>query len=172
MGLLFRRAIRFCLIAATPGTGLRWWRLPAGRAVRRSRLARMAAGRIRSSRARRAEHQRLHARRPTPLRTIFSPPDSGTSSTDSGTRNWREQVSHLDITNPAGLITISVTASRHRGAEHYGRGHRSGHHGAEHQLHHADHLGRREQRHDRRRGHDGRLPTSSLIAWITPWTRW
>jgi hypothetical protein len=42
---------------------------------------------------------------------IFSPPDSGTSSTDSATRNWREQVSHLDITNPASLITFSVTAS-------------------------------------------------------------
>jgi hypothetical protein len=48
---------------------------------------------------------------PNTTTPIFSPPDSGTSSTDSGTRNWREQVSHLDITNPAGLITISVTAS-------------------------------------------------------------
>lgn len=48
---------------------------------------------------------------PNTSTAIFSPPDSGTSSTDSATRNWREQVSHLDITNPAGLITISVTAS-------------------------------------------------------------
>jgi hypothetical protein len=48
---------------------------------------------------------------PNTTTSIFTPPDSGTSSTDSGTRNWREQVSHLDITNPAGLITISVTAS-------------------------------------------------------------
>ena len=48
---------------------------------------------------------------PNTTTSIFTPPDSGTSSTDSGTRNWREQVSHLDITNPAGLITISVTAA-------------------------------------------------------------
>lgn len=48
---------------------------------------------------------------PNTTTSIFSPPDSGTSSTDSATRNWREQVSHLDITNPAALITISVTAS-------------------------------------------------------------
>jgi hypothetical protein len=48
---------------------------------------------------------------PNTTTSIFTPPDSGTSSTDSLTRNWREQVSHLDITNPAGLITISVTAS-------------------------------------------------------------
>jgi hypothetical protein len=48
---------------------------------------------------------------PNTTTPIFSPPDSGTSSTDSATRNWREQVSHLDITNPAALITISVTAS-------------------------------------------------------------
>jgi hypothetical protein len=48
---------------------------------------------------------------PNTTTPIFSPPDSGTSSTDSATRNWREQVSHPDITNPATLITISVTAS-------------------------------------------------------------
>jgi hypothetical protein len=48
---------------------------------------------------------------PNTTTAIFSPPDSGTSSTDGATRNWREQVSHLDITNPASLITISVTAS-------------------------------------------------------------
>ena len=48
---------------------------------------------------------------PNTTTSIFTPPDSGTSSTDSATRNWREQVSHLDITNSAALITISVTAS-------------------------------------------------------------
>ena len=48
---------------------------------------------------------------PNTSTTIFSPPDSMTSSTDSATRNWREQVSALDITNSATLITISVTAS-------------------------------------------------------------
>ena len=48
---------------------------------------------------------------PNTTTSIFTPPDSGTNSTDSATRNWREQVSHLDITNAATLITISVTAS-------------------------------------------------------------
>lgn len=48
---------------------------------------------------------------PNTTTSIFTPPDSLTSSTDSATRNWREQVSHLDITNAASLITISVTAS-------------------------------------------------------------
>jgi hypothetical protein len=43
--------------------------------------------------------------------TIFSLSDSGTSSTDSATRNWREQVSHLDITANATKIRITVTAS-------------------------------------------------------------
>ncbi len=47
---------------------------------------------------------------PNTTTSIFTPPDSGTSSTDSATRNWRLQVSHLDITNSASLITISVTA--------------------------------------------------------------
>ncbi len=47
---------------------------------------------------------------PNTTTSIFTPPDSGTSSTDGATRNWRLQVSHLDITNPASLITISVTA--------------------------------------------------------------
>jgi hypothetical protein len=42
---------------------------------------------------------------------IFSLSDSGTSSTDSATRNWREQVSHLDITASATTITITVKAS-------------------------------------------------------------
>jgi hypothetical protein len=48
---------------------------------------------------------------PNTTTSIFTPPDSGTFSNDSATRNWREQVSHLDITNPASLMTISVTAS-------------------------------------------------------------
>jgi len=43
--------------------------------------------------------------------TIFSLSDSATSSTDSATRNWREQVSHLDITANATKIRITVTAS-------------------------------------------------------------
>src|SRR6266478_4753952 len=43
--------------------------------------------------------------------TIFSLSDSGTSSTDSATRNWREQVSHLDITANATKIRITVTVS-------------------------------------------------------------
>jgi hypothetical protein len=43
--------------------------------------------------------------------TIFSLSDSGASSTDSATRNWREQVSHLDITANATKIRITVTAS-------------------------------------------------------------
>jgi parallel beta helix pectate lyase-like protein len=43
--------------------------------------------------------------------TIFSLSDSGTSSTDSATRNWRQQVSHLDITAGASTITITVKAS-------------------------------------------------------------
>ena len=48
---------------------------------------------------------------PNTTTQIFARPDTGTFSNDSVTRNWREQVSHLDITNPAGLITVSVTAS-------------------------------------------------------------
>jgi Right handed beta helix region len=48
---------------------------------------------------------------PDTTTSIFTPPDDGTFSSDSGTRNWREQVSHLDITNSAALITVSVTAS-------------------------------------------------------------
>jgi len=43
--------------------------------------------------------------------TIFSLSDSGASSTDSATRNWREQVSHLDISANATKIRITVTAS-------------------------------------------------------------
>jgi len=48
---------------------------------------------------------------PNTSANIFSLGDSGTSSTDSATRNWREQVSHLDITASATTITISVKAS-------------------------------------------------------------
>jgi hypothetical protein len=43
--------------------------------------------------------------------TIFSLTDAGTSSTDSATRNWREQVSHLDISASATVITVTVKAS-------------------------------------------------------------
>ena len=48
---------------------------------------------------------------PNTSTNIFSLGDSGTSSTDSATRNWREQVSHLDITASATTITITVKAS-------------------------------------------------------------
>ncbi len=48
---------------------------------------------------------------PDTATTIFSLSDSGTSSTDSATRNWREQVSHLDISANATKIRITVTAS-------------------------------------------------------------
>ena len=48
---------------------------------------------------------------PNTSTTIFSLSDSGTSSTDSATRNWREQVSHLDISANASTITITVKAS-------------------------------------------------------------
>jgi hypothetical protein len=48
---------------------------------------------------------------PNTSTTIFSLSDSGTSSTDGATRNWREQVSHLDISANASAITISVKAS-------------------------------------------------------------
>jgi Right handed beta helix region len=48
---------------------------------------------------------------PNTSTNIFSLSDSGTSSTDSATRNWREQVSHLDITASATTITITVKAS-------------------------------------------------------------
>ena len=48
---------------------------------------------------------------PNTSTNIFSLGDSGASSTDSATRNWREQVSHLDITASATTITITVKAS-------------------------------------------------------------
>ena len=41
---------------------------------------------------------------PNTSANIFSLGDSGTSSTDSATRNWREQVSHLDISASATTI--------------------------------------------------------------------
>jgi len=52
-----------------------------------------------------------YALAPNTSTTIFARPDSGTNSTDSVTRNWREQVSALDITNPATKITVSIQAS-------------------------------------------------------------
>ncbi|MGD0908660.1 MAG: hypothetical protein ABSA96_13840, partial [Candidatus Acidiferrales bacterium] len=48
---------------------------------------------------------------PNTSATIFSRPDSGASSTDSATRNWRQQIGHTDITANASVITISVKAS-------------------------------------------------------------
>lgn len=43
--------------------------------------------------------------------TIFSLTDSSTSSTDSGTRNWREQIGHVQISNSVISVTITVKAS-------------------------------------------------------------
>jgi len=43
--------------------------------------------------------------------TIFSLTDSSTSSTDSGTRNWREQIGHVQISNSVISLTITVKAS-------------------------------------------------------------
>jgi len=48
---------------------------------------------------------------PNQTATIFSLTDSGTSSTDSGTRNWREQISHVQISNSAVAVTVTVKAS-------------------------------------------------------------
>ncbi|HWZ57247.1 MAG TPA: right-handed parallel beta-helix repeat-containing protein, partial [Verrucomicrobiae bacterium] len=48
---------------------------------------------------------------PNQAATIFSLIDSGTSSTDSGTRNWREQISHVQISNSAVAVTVTVKAS-------------------------------------------------------------
>jgi hypothetical protein len=48
---------------------------------------------------------------PNTTTTIFARGDTGTNSNDSATRNWREQIGHQDITNPAGKITISLTAA-------------------------------------------------------------
>jgi hypothetical protein len=43
--------------------------------------------------------------------TIFSLTDSSTSSTDSGTRNWREQIGHAQISNSVISLTVTVKAS-------------------------------------------------------------
>ncbi len=48
---------------------------------------------------------------PNTTTTIFARSDTGTNSNDSATRNWREQIGHQDITNPAAKITISLTAA-------------------------------------------------------------
>jgi hypothetical protein len=48
---------------------------------------------------------------PNQIATVFSLNDSGTSSTDSGTRNWREQISHTQITNSVISLTVTVKAS-------------------------------------------------------------
>lgn len=48
---------------------------------------------------------------PNLIATVFSLHDSGTSSTDSGTRNWREQIGHVQIANSLISLTITVTAS-------------------------------------------------------------
>src|SRR5579863_1278099 len=52
-----------------------------------------------------------YALAPNTIATVFSLHDSGTSSTDSGTRNWREQIGHVQITNSVISLTITVTAS-------------------------------------------------------------
>ncbi len=43
--------------------------------------------------------------------TIFSLTDSATSSTDSGTRNWREQIAHAQISNSVVSVSVTVKAS-------------------------------------------------------------
>jgi hypothetical protein len=48
---------------------------------------------------------------PNTTTTIFARNDTGTNSNDSATRNWREQIGHQDITNPAVKITVSLTAA-------------------------------------------------------------
>ena len=48
---------------------------------------------------------------PNTSATIFSLSDSGTSSADSATRNWREQIAHAQISASASVITVTVTAS-------------------------------------------------------------
>ena len=48
---------------------------------------------------------------PNQTATIFSLTDSGTSSTDSGTRNWREQIAHAQISNSVISFTVTVKAS-------------------------------------------------------------
>jgi hypothetical protein len=48
---------------------------------------------------------------PNQTATIFSLVDSSTSSTDSATRNWREQIAHAQFTAGATTISVTVTAS-------------------------------------------------------------
>ncbi len=48
---------------------------------------------------------------PNLIATIFSLHDSGTSSTDSLTRNWREQIGQAQITNSVINFTVTVMAS-------------------------------------------------------------
>jgi hypothetical protein len=48
---------------------------------------------------------------PNTSTTIFSLSDSGTSSTDSGTRNWRESIASAGFTGSATKITVTVKAS-------------------------------------------------------------
>jgi len=43
--------------------------------------------------------------------TIFSLTDSGTSATDSGTRNWRLQIGHVQIANSVISVAVTVKAS-------------------------------------------------------------
>ena len=109
----FRRAIRFCSIAATSGTERRSrFRPRADRADRRSRLARTAAARIRSSRARRCSSTSGYTLAPNTLDHDFSPADSGTSSTDSATRTGASRSrTRRHQQSGATMITISVTAS-------------------------------------------------------------
>jgi len=48
---------------------------------------------------------------PNLIATVFSLHDSGTFSNDSLTRNWREQIGHVQITNSVISLTVTVTAS-------------------------------------------------------------
>jgi len=48
---------------------------------------------------------------PNQTATICSLTDSGTSSTDSGTRNWREQIGHVQISTSAVAVNVTVKAS-------------------------------------------------------------
>ena len=52
-----------------------------------------------------------YALAPNTIATVFSLHDSGTASTDSATRNWREQIGHVQIFNSVISLTITVTAS-------------------------------------------------------------
>ena len=48
---------------------------------------------------------------PNQTATIYSLTDSGTSSTDSATRNWREQIAHANISASVITLTVTVKAS-------------------------------------------------------------